>query len=404
MRFALLLPIACLSLACSAAESKPRSDDDDDAQGEQPTGEIEMDATVRDASVRDAQSTARDGALSADGAVKASDGGATPLDARTEAPRDATVSQDASDSSYDWRAGDYPPDPRAQTYLPIDGVSGQAGKMRGYKVHVPPTYDPSVPAPVVFALHGWQQNAVMFGVDGSGWMDKSDQEGFVLVMPNGIQEDGVGGSWNAGVCCGAAASQRLDDVGLIRAIFADVVKHANIDRGRVYATGMSNGGFMTHRLGCEAADLFVALVPNAGSIGTAALGAIGTNPTPDLMECKPSKPVAVLAIHGTSDGIVPYAGMKPSLDHWAKENGCEATTRPATQPASGGDTTCVTYEGCDDGVEVTGCSVMGGGHCWFGDPSCGTGAPGIGNLFVGNDSNFLNNTDAAWDFFKRFER
>jgi poly(3-hydroxybutyrate) depolymerase len=43
--------------------------------------------------------------------------------------------------------------------------------------------------------------------------------------------------------------------------------------------------------------------------------------------------------------------------------------------------------------------VQGGGHVWFGDPTCGTGAGGLGCMIVGANSMFLNNTDAVWNFF-----
>ena len=75
---------------------------------------------------------------------------------------------------------------------------------------------------------------------------------------------------------------------------------------------------------------------------------------------------------------------------------------PATVPKSGGDTTCVTHPGCKDGVEVTACIIKGGGHVWFGDPSCGTGSDACS--VVGNNSMYYVNTDFAWDFLKRFSR
>ena len=317
---------------------------------------------------------------------------------------DAAVSPGASVANYDWAPGDYPPDLHGPAYLELKDVPGQDGKTRHYKVHVPKSYSASVPAPVLFALHGYQQNAVMFVVDGTGFVEKSEEEGFILVLPNGVQEDGIGGSWNAGICCGAASGQELDDVGFIRAIFAEVQKHVNVDASRVYATGLSNGGFMTHRLACEAADLFAAVAPVASSIGTPELGSIGTNPSPDFENCSPSRPISVLAMHGDADWIVPYAGMKRTLDYWAERAGCALETVAAQQPESGGDTHCVTYTDCPQDIEITGCSVAGGGHCWFGDEGCGTGAPGLGNLIVGNDSDFLNATDATWDFLKRFRR
>jgi len=61
----------------------------------------------------------------------------------------------------------------------------------------------------------------------------------------------------------------------------------------------------------------------------------------------------------------------------------------------------VTYQGCPSGVEVSACSVQGGGHCWFGSPDCGTGGGALGAAFVGANSNTLMNTDEVWNFLKR---
>jgi polyhydroxybutyrate depolymerase len=291
----------------------------------------------------------------------------------------------------DWRAGDYPPELTSESYLTIDGVPGQQGLSRQYKVHLPRGYDCRKPAPVVFCLHGLMQTAVSFCVRGTGFKggtgfpDKSDLEGFILVMPNGHLN-----SWNGGACCGAAQSMGLDDVALMRAILAEVSTHANVDPRRVFATGLSNGGYLSYRLACEAADLFTAVAPGAGAI--------------DGIECRPSRPVSVLDIHGTRDRFVPYRLQAPSQDAIAAANGCSSMTAPATVPASGGDTTCVTRTGCPPGVEVTACTVEGGGHDWFGDPGCGTGAGAIGCGVVGANSDFMVNTTAAWSFFRRLSR
>jgi polyhydroxybutyrate depolymerase len=298
----------------------------------------------------------------------------------------------------DWGPGDYPPDINAQTYLEISGVDGQKGYTRQYKVHVPPSYDPNVPMPAVFCVHGLAQNPVMFCVVGTGLNQKSDDEGFILIMPNGYQN-----SWNGGTCCGAASTEQLDDVALFRAIFDEVGTHLNIDLDRVYATGLSNGAYMSYRLACEASDLVVAVAPNAGAVGKNDIGG-GTNPASDFTACEPSTPVSIFDTHGTADGLIPYALQALSLQHMATKNGCTMTTAVAADPASGGDTSCVWYSGCPGGIEVTGCSVSGGGHCWFGSPDCGTGGGAIGAVFVGANSNTLVNNDAVWDFFERHSR
>jgi polyhydroxybutyrate depolymerase len=227
---------------------------------------------------------------------------------------------------------------------------------------------------------------------------KSDEANFVLVMPNGYQN-----SWNAGTCCGGASAEELDDVALFRAIFKEVGEHVNVDLDRVYATGLSNGGYMSYRLACEAADIFTAVSPGAGAVGTNDIGG-GTNSASNFTSCQPSRPVSVLDIHGTSDPLIPYALQAKSLDVMAMKNGCGKTTAPATQPSSAGDTTCVTYAGCPAGIELTGCSIKDGGHCWFGSPDCGTGGGDIGLAIVGANSDTMNNNNAAWDFFKRLSR
>jgi len=295
----------------------------------------------------------------------------------------------------DWVAGDYPPDLKAQTYLEISGVDGQQGNTRQYKVHVPPGYDPKLPAPLVFCFHGLGQNAVMFCVDGAGLVSKADASGFILVMPNGQMN-----KWNAGACC--MPDPVLNDVALVRAIFEEVGKHVNVDLDRVYATGLSNGGFMSYRLACEASDIFAAVAPGAGALTSNELG--WGNTASDFAACAPSEPVSVLDPHGTGDSIVPYDLQARSLEIIRRVNGCSATTIPAVAPPSSGDTSCVSYTGCPQGIEVTGCTVQGGGHVWFGSESCGTGAGPGGCSFVGANSTTLVNTDAVWDFFSRHSK
>jgi poly(3-hydroxybutyrate) depolymerase len=82
------------------------------------------------------------------------------------------------------------------------------------------------------------------------------------------------------------------------------------------------------------------------------------------------------------------------------------TTAPATVVPSGGDTTCVSFTGCPScpNVNVTGCAIMGGGHCWFGSSDCGTGGGAIGTAVVGANSNFMKNTDSIWAFFSGISR
>jgi polyhydroxybutyrate depolymerase len=347
-------------------------------------------------------------AIGASGAAAGRSGQSPPVPAGSSAPtqpppprEDGGVDQDDATTPSrgtgpgDWTAGDYPPPDVLTEYFDITGVPGQRDLVRQYKVHVPPSYRREEPMPLVFCFHGLGQDPNLFCLAGAELDRKSDEVGFILVMPLGYEN-----SWNAGTCCGAARDEKLDDIALVRAIFAEVSRHVNVDRDRVYATGLSNGGYMSYRLACEAADLFTAVLSGAGAIGINEFpDKTSANPdllnwSSDLAECAPSRPVSVLHIHGTADELIPYVLQAKSLTLMASKYGCASDPVPAPAPKSSGDTTCVSYPGCPAGIEVTGCSVEGGGHCWFGSADCGTGAGFIGMAFVGENSDTMINNEA----------
>jgi polyhydroxybutyrate depolymerase len=247
------------------------------------------------------------------------------------------------------------------------------GLVRDYRVYVPPSYDGTVGTPVVFNFHGFTSDAsqqIFF----SDMNTSADRDGYIVVYPNGVDN-----SFNGGWCCGTAAQEDVDDVGFALAILDEVTGMGCVDRHRVYTTGMSNGGFMSHRLGCEAADTFAAI----GSV----TGALGLIPATD---CQPSRPMPVIQLHGTEDSLVDYDTMVvPTMDGWAERNGCDPSP---TETFAMGDATCDTYRRCDEGVLVTFCTVDGGGHCWFGQDFCP----------FGNTSTDLISNDHLWDFFSQF--
>jgi polyhydroxybutyrate depolymerase len=262
------------------------------------------------------------------------------------------------------------------------------GLERAFDLHVPPGYGGAQPAPVVFYLHPLLMDKSY--LKGAGAIAKSDAEGFVAVFP-----DGVGRSWNGGACCGpangAGKKPLIDDVGFIRAVVAHVKSVACVDDKRIYATGFSNGGFLSNRLACEAADLFAAVAPVSAVLGL------------DAAHCNPSRPVPVLALNGTADNLVPYDGgfsmpgvtsgtfmsAPESFAIWSAKNGCSGA--PLVTFANG-SAVCQTYAHCAGGAEVTLCTLEGAGHCWFGEPFC----------VLGKNSSDLPAADATWEFLKRF--
>lgn len=236
------------------------------------------------------------------------------------------------------------------------------GVTRSYILHVPSKYDAQNPVPLVLDFHPILSNAT-FERGASGYATLSDQEGFIVAFPEGID-----GAWNVGPCC--TTSRTVDDVGFAKALVTKLESQGCVDSKRVYATGFSMGGGMSHMLGCNAADVFAAVAPSAF----------------DLLEeseepCHPARPITEITFRGTSDPIVPYAGgaSRPpnglnvtihflgavgTFQKWAGLDGC--TGSPSPVDVNG----CQTYSQCQAGVEVTLCTTQGGGHV-TGNPTIG---------------------------------
>src|SRR5262249_44803117 len=135
------------------------------------------------------------------------------------------------------------------TFVPGDNprMLESGGLQRTYRVHAPPGLDGATAVPLVVDIHGLGSNSSQQeGI--SGMKGMSDQHGFLVAYP-----DGVNNAFNAGTCCG---NPTVDDVAFIRAMVSQVEAEATVDSSRVYVTGLSNGGAMTQRLACDAADLF----------------------------------------------------------------------------------------------------------------------------------------------------
>jgi polyhydroxybutyrate depolymerase len=179
-----------------------------------------------------------------------------------------------------------------------------------------------------------------------------------------------------------------EDVRSIRVLLDRVERRSCVDRSRVYATGVSNGGGFTARLGCEMADRLAAIAPVAG--GYAPPG-----------RCHPARPLPVLEIHGTADGVVPYSGSPPGwarsvsgfvsipgfLRQWAALDGCGAVKRATPRPG----VTRLSWDDCADGTVVEHLKLAGAEHGW----------PG-GHPSPPHDPTGLDTADAVWDFLSRF--
>jgi polyhydroxybutyrate depolymerase len=262
------------------------------------------------------------------------------------------------------------------------------GLRREYLVHVPKSYR-GAPTPMLMALHGGGGDADLQSSDSKyGLIGKSEQSGFIAVFPNGYSRfpGGILATWNAGACCGPAQKNQVDDVGFLREVIRRVEAQANVDPGRVFVTGMSNGAMMSWRLACEASDLIRGIAPVEGTDNTAA--------------CKPSRPVAVIQFHAADDDHVPFNGgigvgpsrtdyvsVPASQAKWVRLNHADPGPRTVLQVPGA---RCDLHPAGIGGAPVELCVTETGGHSW---PGGGT------QQGRKQPSKAISANDRMWSFF-----
>jgi polyhydroxybutyrate depolymerase len=212
------------------------------------------------------------------------------------------------------------------------------GVERTFLLHVPASYDGKKLVPLVLDIHGYGGTAE-YQKSTSGFREKSDEQGFLLAHPQGLNN-----SWNGGqLCCGQSLADKVDDEGFLRALVEKVEGAGCVNAKRVYATGLSNGGAMSHLLACHSADMFAAAAPISMSNS--------------FMPCEPSRGISVTMFRATADELVPYdspsstfASAESDFTSWKERNAC---TGEAEMP----NALCKSYANCKDGAEVTLCTV-----------------------------------------------
>jgi polyhydroxybutyrate depolymerase len=274
----------------------------------------------------------------------------------------------------------------------IDGSITVGGTARTYHVHLPSHQTGA--APLLLVLHG-------SGGTGAGTVtlthmnDLADKESFIAVYP-----DGPNKGWADGRGASDSDQQGVDDVAFISQFITALQAQYSTDSHRVYVTGISNGGFMTQRLGCELADRIAAIVP-----------VVATLSTNQAATCAPSRPMPILYVLGENDPLVPYNGgtvrgdrgtilsATDSLVDWAKLDSCTGSPTTRTLPDRVQDDTHVSqtlYTNCRGGAQVGLYSVAGGGHTW---PS---GEQYLPAALVGRTTHQIDNGD-LWTFLSQFQ-
>ena len=252
--------------------------------------------------------------------------------------------------------------------------------------------------------HGWALVVVFHGGGGdalnaermTGFTELGRQAGFAVLYPQGTPATGQRlATWNAEHCCGTAMRQRANDTGFVLAVLDDVQRRHAIDHKRVYATGLSNGGMMVHRVAAAHPSRWAAIAPVIATL-------FGD-------ERQPALPVPALILNGELDASVPVEGGAPSgrfrlswsgtpmlpvssqSQFWARAGGCQASAMQQVAPSH-----VYWRYSCPKGQEVERVLVTGVGHAWPGGQRGGPGGDDPGTAY--------NATQEIWRFFERHRR
>jgi len=163
-------------------------------------------------------------------------------------------------------------------------------------LHIPASYDPAVPTPLILGLHAYTASAA----DLEALFDlfpQVDAYGFLYALPEGRTDSDGQKYWDAtDHNCDLDEGDDDDDVNYLSDVIAEIRSLYNVDRQRIYVIGHSCGGSMAHRMACSRSDLIAAIISQSGP------GFLN----PDL--CIPSHPVHVMHMHGTADGLADFNG------------------------------------------------------------------------------------------------
>lgn len=251
-----------------------------------------------------------------------------------------------------------------------------ANKTREYLLYIPVSYDGSVDVPLMLNFHGF--GGTMEGhMNSANMRTLADSKNFILVYPQGSLLEGSS-HWNANLPSSDNKSS-ADDLGFIGALIDDLASNYQVDSDRVYASGYSNGGFMSYGLACHLNNKIAAV---AGVSGTMI----------DIENCDPTNKIAVMALHGTADGVVPYNGgngfssVDETLNFWTTFN--ETSDTPTFEEFDDNGITIehYSYSDSEGDVLVEHFKIVEGSHVWF------------ENDFDGSNTNQL-----IWDFVSQWD-
>ena len=257
---------------------------------------------------------------------------------------------------------------------------------RDYRLYIPKNYNSAIPSSLVIDLHGYTSDAMQEEVY-SNFKTIADTANFLVVYPNGTFLGGTDRFWNAGL---TTSPSFANDVLFISDLISHLLTRYSIDASRVYACGMSNGGFMSHTLACALNNKIAAIASVTGSMFTA-----------QFNNCNPGRAVPVMQIHGTADKTVPYTGNSSMIPidslvkFWVQKNKCDSNPKTDDVPDINKADSCTAvhylYKNSLQDVSCEFYKIIGGGHTWPGAP-----------VKIGVTNEDFNASEKIWLFFRKY--
>jgi polyhydroxybutyrate depolymerase len=258
------------------------------------------------------------------------------------------------------------PEVTEEPFVPFPEAPDKLGGDRPATLWLPKDYDPTEPAPLLLLLHGYSATALVQEL----YFDLASitrEKGLILIAPDGTQDESGNQFWNATDDCCDFYGTGVDDVAYLRGLIEEASTYYAVDSNRIYLLGHSNGGYMSHRMACDAGDVITAIVSLAGVTYL------------DTSMCEAAHPVSLLQVHGTLDDSVPFEGdnsapsAMASALFWVGINQCDETSVPGetldlTDEVPGAETTTEVWTGCTAGTSVALWTMVEGPHAPFFKP------------------------------------